>query len=48
MKLTEESIANLVKNKDPRRNAFEIEPIENYKGKSIEELEAILDKHNTH
>jgi hypothetical protein len=28
------------------RKSIELEPIENYKGKSIAELEAILDQHN--
>lgn len=28
------------------RNSYELQPVENYKGKSIEELEAILDAHN--
>jgi len=30
------------------RNSYQLEPIENYKGKSIAELEAILDNHNAH
>jgi len=33
---------------NPLRNSYELEPIENYKGKSIAELEAILDSHNAH
>lgn len=28
------------------RNSYELQPVENYKGKSLEELEAILDAHN--
>lgn len=33
---------------NPVRNSYELEPIENYKGKSVAELEAILDAHNAH
>ena len=43
----QESVGGLVP-KEHARSSFEIEPIENYKGKSIEELEAILDAHNKH
>jgi hypothetical protein len=30
------------------RNSFELKPIDEYKGKSLQELEAILDAHNNH
>ena len=46
-----ESIANMA-SRDASAGAAkkndhsELEPIENYKGKSLEELEAILDAHN--
>ena len=48
-----ESIANLAQ-QDPvpvaaassKKDYGQLEPIENYKGKSLEELEAILDAHN--
>lgn len=48
-----ESISNFAQ-KDPapvaggasKKDYAELEPIENYKGKSLEELEAILDAHN--
>ena len=47
--LTEENIYSLAsKPANPLRNSYELEPIENYKGKSIAELEAILDSHNAH
>ena len=47
--LTEENIHSLVsKPANPLRNSYELEPIENYKGKSVAELEAILDAHNAH
>lgn len=41
IKPTEESLANLVNQQKPH-----LEPIQNYKGKSLQELEAILDAHN--
>ena len=43
-----ESVNGLVPKNDPIRSSYELQPIENYKGKSIEELEAILDAHNKH
>lgn len=41
IKPTEESLANLVKSPQAQ-----LEPIQNYQGKSLQELEAILDAHN--
>jgi hypothetical protein len=47
--LTEENVFNLAsKPPNPLRSSYELEPIENYQGKSIAELEAILDSHNAH
>lgn len=47
--LTEENIFALAsKPANSLRNSYELEPIENYKGKSVAELEAILDAHNAH
>ena len=34
------------KNQDHQQKTVSLEPIENYKGKSVEELEAILDAYN--
>ena len=34
------------KNNQDQTKAVTLEPIENYKGKSVEELEAILDAYN--
>jgi hypothetical protein len=33
-------------NQDNKQKVVTLEPIENYKGKSVEELEAILDAYN--
>lgn len=49
--LTSESLANLGQKDNMAVGGrgdhhAELEPIENYKGKSLEELEAILDAHN--
>ena len=41
VKPTEENLANLVNQKAP-----ELKPIKDYQGKSLQELEAILDAHN--
>lgn len=49
--LTEANLMSLVKKDGPpqqkkEKEHFELEHIDNYKGKSLEELEAILDAHN--
>lgn len=38
---------NLRQLENKKKDAPKLEPIENYKGKSLEELEAILDAHNS-